>query len=96
MADHWHHDNGGAVVGAGIAGLAAGALIGGAVANQPAPVYVAPPPAPVYVAPAPEVVYDAPPQWSGPWYRYCSAKYRSFDARSGTYLGVDGNRYLCE
>jgi hypothetical protein len=29
------------------------------------------------------------------WIEYCSAKYRSFDPASGTYLGYDGERHAC-
>jgi hypothetical protein len=29
------------------------------------------------------------------WIAYCSAKYRSFDPASGTYLGYDGERHYC-
>ena len=31
----------------------------------------------------------------GDWLAYCSAKYRSFDPGSGTFLANDGNRYYC-
>src|SRR6185436_3534215 len=68
---------------AGAAGFAVGTLFGHAAAQ---PRYVAP--RPVYVAPAP--VYYAPAPWTQPWYGYCASKYRSFDPRSGTYIGVDG------
>lgn len=30
------------------------------------------------------------------WIRRCSRTYRSFDARSGTYLGYDGYRHYCQ
>lgn len=30
------------------------------------------------------------------WIAYCSSKYRSFDPASGTYLGYDGRRYVCQ
>jgi hypothetical protein len=78
---------------------------------QPAPVYVDPYPtgavnAPVrrpysdYVAPAPRVItYDQAvggyEPWSQAWLDYCSAKFRSFDRRTGTYLGYDGKRHFC-
>jgi hypothetical protein len=68
---------------AGIAGLAAGALIGGAIASQQP--YAAPPPPAYAVAPG-----------NGDWIAYCSQKYRSFDPASGTYLGYDGQRHLCQ
>jgi hypothetical protein len=73
---------------AGAAGFAVGTLFGHAAAQ---PRYVAP--RPVYVAPAPVVYGPAP--WTPRWYSYCSAKYGSFDPRSGTYAGVDGVRYMC-
>ncbi|WP_048648343.1 BA14K family protein [Nitratireductor soli] len=34
--------------------------------------------------------------WSREWYRYCSTRYRSFDARSGTFMGYDGRRHFCQ
>lgn len=63
---------------------------------EPAPVYVAP--RPVYVAPRP--VYRAAP---APVYygaanshvAACSARYRSYDPRSDTFLGYDGYRHAC-
>lgn len=33
--------------------------------------------------------------WSPGWYDYCRAKFRSFDPKSGTYLGYDGLRHFC-
>lgn len=33
--------------------------------------------------------------WSPGWYEYCRGKFRSFDAKSGTYLGYDGKRHFC-
>lgn len=33
--------------------------------------------------------------WSPGWREYCRARFRSFDARTGTYLGYDGNRHFC-
>ncbi|MGU3495038.1 BA14K family protein [Xanthobacteraceae bacterium A53D] len=39
---------------------------------------------PVYVAPQ-----------SSNWIAYCSRKYRSFDPRTGTFLGYDGRRHPC-
>lgn len=73
----------GDAIGAGIAGLAAGALIGGAIASQQ-PAYAAPPPA-YAVAPG-----------NADWIAYCSQRYRSFDPASGTYLGYDGQRHMCQ
>ena len=82
---------------AGAAGFAVGTLFGNATARPryvpPQAVYVAPPP--VYVAPVAPVYY-APAPWTPEWYSYCARKYRSFDPRSGTYLGYDGYRHLCQ
>ena len=33
--------------------------------------------------------------WSPEWYDYCRSKFRSFDERSGTFLGFDGQRHFC-
>ncbi|OLP57172.1 hypothetical protein BJF92_06510 [Rhizobium rhizosphaerae] len=33
--------------------------------------------------------------WSQSWYRYCADRYRSFDSRSGTYIGLDGRSHFC-
>ena len=88
--------NGNAVL-AGVAGFAVGTLFGNATAQPryyaPAPVYVAPPPPVVY---QPMPVYYAPTPWSPDWYAYCARKYGSFDPRSGTFLGFDGYRHMCE
>jgi hypothetical protein len=82
---------------AGAAGFAVGTLFGNATARPryvaPRAVYVAPPRA-VYVAPAP--VYYMPAPWTPQWYSYCAGKYRSFDPRSGTYVGYDGLRHMCQ
>jgi BA14K-like protein len=50
-------------------------------------------------ASGPDVVYvdrarGAEP-WSRGWYRYCENRYRSFDARSGTFIGNDGEEHFC-
>lgn len=85
---HRRHNNNGAMIGAGIAGLAAGAILGGALAS------------PSYSPP--RVTYNSAPAAGGyapgsrGWVRYCSAKYRSFDPQSGTYLGYDGYRHYCQ
>ena len=88
---------------AGALGFGFGTLFGSAVSGPryvaPAPVYVAP--HPVYVAPPPPVVYEpapvyyVPAPWSAEWYSSCQARYRSFDPRDGSYLAVDGRRYMC-
>ncbi len=73
---------------------------------EPEPVYVEPVPVyreRVYVRPAPEY-YPARPAtvidgglrpWSSAWYQYCTERYRSFNAKSGTYVGYDGKRHFC-
>lgn len=33
--------------------------------------------------------------WSEAWFDYCRSKFRSFDAKTGTYLGYDGQRHFC-
>lgn len=33
--------------------------------------------------------------WTPAWHDYCRARFRSFDSRSGTFLGYDGNRHFC-
>jgi len=107
---HRRHHNGDAVA-AGVLGLAAGALIGGALANDAPPPYadryyddgyydrdVVVRPAPVrrYYA-EPQVVYAdryAEP-WTRGWYEYCSDRYRSFNSRTGTFTGNDGEQHFC-
>jgi hypothetical protein len=82
------------------AGLVAGAIIGGALSSPyygygygygPGPYYYAPPPPPpvYYGAPA----YGAPV--AGDAVAYCMQRFRSYDPRSGTYLGFDGLRHPC-
>jgi len=91
----YHRGGGG---GAFIPGLAAGAIIGGAIAATSGgygPGYAAPGPAyydegyddgAVAVAPAPSGGDDV---------AYCMQTYRSYDPRSGTYMGNDGYRHPC-
>jgi BA14K-like protein len=33
--------------------------------------------------------------WSRDWFRYCSNRYRSFNANTGTYRGHDGRDHFC-
>ncbi|MBN9243586.1 MAG: BA14K family protein [Mesorhizobium sp.] len=109
-ADDWrwrHHRHGGDAVAAGIVGLAAGALIGGALASQPPPprdyyyddygepAYVVRR-RPIVVRRAPVVTYRGGIEpWTRNWYEYCSDRYRSFDARTGTFTGYDGEQHFC-
>ena len=80
----------------GLGGLAAGAIIGGALA---APYYYGPGyyygapyyPAPAYYGPPPGYYADAPDGDVS----YCMQRFRSYDPRSGTYMGNDGHRHPC-
>lgn len=107
---HRHH-RGGDALAAGVVGLAAGALIGSALAAPPAPPpyydgpvgydddgYYERPSYVVRRAPV-RVVRDYEmggiEPWTREWVRYCSSRYRSFDARSGTFVGYDGQEHFC-
>lgn len=106
--DHGHNDNTGAIVAAGALGLIAGAVIAGS-ANRSQPVYddyyEQPQPRRVYrqdyYQPAPQrrVVYSSGgygmEPWTPEWYQYCSDRYRSFNPRSGTFVGYDGVARFC-
>lgn len=89
---HRRHDDNNDAAAAAIFGLAAGAILGGIAAGS-----MAPPPRSQAT-----INSDAPPPAGG--YRfgsagyvsYCSSKYRSFDARSGTFMGYDGYRHYCQ
>jgi hypothetical protein len=92
---HRHGGHGDAVA-AGVIGLGVGALLGGALAsdNRRYDVYEGP----VYDRP----VGYAPRYRPAPVYRggynhvdACFARYRSYDPRSDTYVGYDGNAYRC-
>jgi hypothetical protein len=88
---HHHHHRGGGWGGGGavLGGLAAGAIIGGAIASS-RPYY-----GPGYYY-GPE--YYEPPPYAGPprdEIAYCMSRFKSYDPRSGTYLGYDGYRHPC-
>jgi hypothetical protein len=70
-------------------GIIGGAIVGGALAAPYGPGYYGPG---YYGAPPPPVAYGPPP---GDAIAYCMQRFRSFDPRSGTYLGNDGNRHPC-
>lgn len=80
--DGYYYDNDGALLAAGIIGLAAGAIAGGALAGTRDTVVI-------------EDYAGAPAPYSAEWYRRCDIKYRSFRASDGTYLGYDGVRHVC-
>ena len=42
------------------------------------------------------IVSSNQPTYGNSYDRACAAKYRTYDARSNTYLGVDGYRYRCQ
>jgi BA14K-like protein len=65
------------------AGFLAGAIIGGAIVNSQQR----------YYGPAPVYEYEGPPR--GDVVAYCMDRYKSYDPRSGTYLGYDGYRHPC-
>jgi hypothetical protein len=37
-----------------------------------------------------------PPAWSPEWYDYCGQRYRSFNARTGYFMGYDGQPHFCQ
>lgn len=81
---HGYYRHGGYGWGGVGAGLAAGALIGGAIAASQNPYY-----GPGYgYAPGPAYVEDDSVS-------YCMQRYKSYDPRSGTFLGYDGLRHPC-
>ena len=77
-------------------GLVAGALLGGALA---APYYYGPGPyyypyySRPYYAPVPAGYYAQ--GYGPPPGAYCMQRFRSYNPRSGTYLGTDGSRHSC-
>ena len=100
--DRWRHrHDGGAIVAAGVVGLALGAIAAGAL-SEPEPVY-----RPVYderrpvarprpVRPYAETIrYQSLEPWSPDWFRYCEDRYRTFDPRTGTFVGYDGQEHFC-
>jgi hypothetical protein len=83
----------GAAVAAGVIG---GLIIGGiAAATAPRYYYDDYYYGPGYYGPPPVVYGPAPVYGNLAWLRYCSARYRTFDPVSGTYLGYDGYRHYC-
>jgi hypothetical protein len=101
------HNDTGALVAAGILGLAVGAIAAGVV-SQPQPVYSDRyhyprprhereyfPPAPGYRDYGYDRYASAYEPWSPEWYRYCSRRYRSFDPSTGTYTLRPGVQRFC-
>ncbi len=69
-------------------GAVAAGVIGGLALGAMIGAAAAQPPPPAY--------YGRPYGGDRDWLAYCSSKYRSFDPRSGTYLGYDGLRHPCQ
>ena len=72
------------------AAFAIGAFTGlavGAIAATRHRTYVHHVPAPVY--------YGRPAPWTAAWYDYCSARYRSFNPRTGYFVTYSGKRRFC-
>ncbi len=42
-----------------------------------------------------DTVQGSSEPWSQSWFDYCRSKYRSFDSKSGTFMGYDGIRRFC-
>ena len=45
---------------------------------------------------APVAAGYGPPAWSPEWYDYCGQRYRSFNARTGYFMGYDGQPHFCQ
>jgi hypothetical protein len=85
---------------AAIIGLAGAAILFGALSNSNPPVReyrVAPNPYPPAPARGPNVItYESSLEpWSPGWYRWCDARYRSFNPQTGTFRGYDGLDHFC-
>lgn len=107
--DHWRHGrhhNNDAAWAAGAAGLVTGVIVGNAIANTPRydDGYYREPPRRVYVEPEyrpvrrvyrERVVVGTLEPWSPEWYDFCENTYRSFNPRSGTFVGYDGMEHFC-
>lgn len=63
--------------------------------QRPRPVYQAQPVYEIRPAYQPRTVYRTIEPWSQSWYDYCSQRYRSFNARTGTYTDYSGQRHFC-
>jgi BA14K-like protein len=93
----YHHGGGGGGGGGFIPGAIAGAVIGGVIASAPYGYGSGPAYAPGYYGDGDDgVVAVVPaPSGGGDDVAYCMQTYRSYDPRSGTYMGNDGFRHPC-
>lgn len=91
-----YRDRTGDLIGAGVLGLAVGALAAGA-ATSYEPEYYEPVRPRRYYVERPRVIYAQRgiEPWTRAWFRYCENRYRSFDARTGTFTGYDGQTHFC-
>jgi Ni/Co efflux regulator RcnB len=84
----------------GIVGLTTGLFVGSVVVDEPRYDRRMPPPPPRYYGPRGPRYFDDGPRfaraWSPAWYRWCSQAHRSFDPRTGTFIGRDGRERFCE
>ena len=97
--DHRHYDwdDDGDRAAAAIFGFGVGAILGGALSGPHyyAPSYYYQPAPRVYYQPAPVVGTHGLAPWTPEWYAYCQSRYRSFNPRTGYFLGFDGEYHFC-
>jgi hypothetical protein len=91
---YYRHGYGGGW-GAGLLGFGIGAIVGSAL--TPREVYIEPDDdyEPAY-GPAAYGPGYGPPPWTPEWYTYCAQRYRSFNSRTGYFVGYDGLPYFCQ
>ena len=73
-----------------LGGVLGGLVLADALRNKS---HAKPAPSPTYYPSRP--VYYGPQPWTGEWYEYCRARYRSFDANTGYFVGYDGRYHFC-
>ena len=94
----YHRGGGGDALAAGVIGLGVGALIGTAIASD----------RPAYYDRGSTQILEGPVEYGRPVYRpapvyrarydhtaACDARYRTYDARSDTFIGNDGRAHRC-
>jgi hypothetical protein len=84
----------------GIVGLTTGLFVGNVIVDEPRYDRRMPPPPPRYYGHREPRYFDDGPRfartWSPGWYRWCSQVHRSFNPRTGMFIGRDGRRHFCE